>query len=315
MQEDEEDRIARLAREKEEKALHKLTKLANALKMDVMVLKEMEEKSKVSRKVLRLGTKQKAVVWRRRGIMKTEVEHIANVLSFQRLIGREVLTNLDLRTNLACRDGAEILAKCLKDCALLTRLDLSENNIGDAGCEELTTLLHPKGTLQKLEVAGNKIGIAGTSALARALPDAPHLTHLGLSGNQLCHAGLRPLCDVAFGHLQTLDVRANVIDDRAATVLASGIVACESITFIDIRENVNSHEATAILGKAQRDRIRKYKDRVRQERRQAKKEKRKFAEPDPLPELQYYWVEPHQLRAVPGNSAVANALSRACVIC
>lgn len=39
------------------------------------------------------------------------------------------------------------------------------------------------------------------------------------------------------------------MDDRAALVLAEGIVDCETLTKIDVRENINSREATAILGK------------------------------------------------------------------
>ena len=100
MEEDAEDRIARLAREKEEKQLHKLTKLAHALRMDVKVIKEMEEKSRIGKKYLRLGTKTKEVVWRRRGIMKLEVGKLTDVLSFQRVIGRESVTNLDLRVSI-----------------------------------------------------------------------------------------------------------------------------------------------------------------------------------------------------------------------
>jgi hypothetical protein len=100
MEEDAEDRIARLAREKEEKQLHKLTKLAHALRMDVKVIKEMEEKSRIGKKYVRLGTKTKEVVWRRRGIMKLEVGKLTDVLSFQRVIGRESVTNLDLRVSI-----------------------------------------------------------------------------------------------------------------------------------------------------------------------------------------------------------------------
>lgn len=102
---------------------------------------------------------------------------------------------------------------------------------------------------------------------------------------------------------------------RLSQVLAVGIVASETIAFVDVRENINSREATALLGKAVRDRTRRYKGRLRTERRLAKKEKRKYAEPPgQLPPLEFYWVEPHQLRDPPGNSAAANALARACVV-
>jgi hypothetical protein len=41
--------------------------------MDVKALQAMEVAAKASRKVLRLGTKTKEIVWRRRGIMQPEV--------------------------------------------------------------------------------------------------------------------------------------------------------------------------------------------------------------------------------------------------
>ena len=97
MEEDEEDRVARLAREKEEKQLHKLTKLAHALRMDIKVIKDMEEKSRRGKKELRLGARTKEVSWRRRGLLKIEVEKLLDVLSFQRVCGRESILNIDLR--------------------------------------------------------------------------------------------------------------------------------------------------------------------------------------------------------------------------
>ena len=98
-------------------------------------------------------------------------------------------------------------------------------------------------------------------------------------------------------------------------VLAEGVVGSETITFIDVRENINSREATALFGRAVRDRTLRYKNRIRTERRKAKKEKRKYEEPtEKLPELEFYWIEAHQLRDPPGNSAVVNGLARACVI-
>jgi len=41
--------------------------------MDVKALQAMEMAAKTSRKALRLGTKTKEIVWRRRGIMQPEV--------------------------------------------------------------------------------------------------------------------------------------------------------------------------------------------------------------------------------------------------
>jgi len=97
MMEDENDRAKRLAKEKEAHQLHKLAKLAHSLKIDVHDLKAQEEKAKQSRQELRLGHKQKEIIWRRRGLMKYDIEKLVTVLSFQRLIRREVLTTLNLR--------------------------------------------------------------------------------------------------------------------------------------------------------------------------------------------------------------------------
>jgi hypothetical protein len=47
--------------------------------MDVQALQEMELASKASRKVLRLGTKTKEIVWRRRGLMQPEVQGVSGV--------------------------------------------------------------------------------------------------------------------------------------------------------------------------------------------------------------------------------------------
>ena len=243
------------------------------------------------------------------------------------------------QTNLVCKGGAAALAKCLKTSATLTRLDLSENCLGDAGAVAMAELLFPEGSLVRLELGGNKIGLAGVGALAEALEQAPGLKHLGLGFNQLCHSGVRPLADAALGHLETLDLRGNIMDERAARVLAEGVIESTAITMIDVREvtsglavaarrlavsppalapapcqNPNSREATAILGKAMRDRVRRFKEKQRQAKKLARKERRKYDEPGPLPPMEYYWLEPHTLRALPGNSALARAATRVCAV-
>ena len=135
--------------------------------------------------------------------MDAQIEHLTNVLSVQELIGREVVTTLDLKTNLVGRGGAQLLANCFAKSKQLTKLDLSENNIGDAGCESLAQgLLHPQGCLVHLDLGGNKISVAGVASIASRLPEAAHLTVLGLSFNSLCHSGLRPLAEVLCISLQ-----------------------------------------------------------------------------------------------------------------
>jgi len=219
------------------------------------------------------------------------------------------------QTNLICREGAELLGSCLRESQTLTRLDVSENNIGDEGAAALAKLLHPDGRLEHLDIGGNKIGVAGMESLCAALVSAPHLTHLGLAYNQLCHAGIRPLARINLGALRTLDLRGNILDDRAATVLSEGIVACESITRIDVRDNICSREATVILGKALRDRTRRYKETVRVAKKAAKKEKRRYVDKEPLPTLELYWLEPHVFRPLPGSGPITQAATRVCVIC
>jgi hypothetical protein len=207
-----------------------------------------------------------------------------------------------------------MLGACLRESATLTRLDVSENTIGDAGAVALANILHAEGRLVHLDLGMNKIGVTGMEALCSALETAPHLKHLGLAFNQLCHSGIRPLAKIGLGALETLDLRGNMLDDRAAMVLSEGIVACETISRIDVRENPNSREATVILGKAMRDRSRKYKESVRHAKKQAKKEKRRYVDKDPLPVLEIYWLEQHVFRALPGNGPLAQAATRACVI-
>eukprot|EP00613_Pedinella_sp_CCMP2098_P061123 CAMPEP_0171973862 /NCGR_PEP_ID=MMETSP0993-20121228/229630_1 /TAXON_ID=483369 /ORGANISM="non described non described, Strain CCMP2098" /LENGTH=216 /DNA_ID=CAMNT_0012624743 /DNA_START=37 /DNA_END=687 /DNA_ORIENTATION=- len=215
---------------------------------------------------------------------------------------------------MACRDGAIVLSKCLHDSKSLTRLDLSENCLGDEGCAAVATLLHAKSSLVHLVLDTNKISVAGVSALAAVLPSALALRSLGLAHNQLCHAGVRPIAFVSFGPLEVLDLRGNIMDERAARVLADGVVHSEAIAKIDVRENINSREAMSILGRAIRDRTRRFKAKERKEKLAARKAKKPHTAGETLPAMNYYWVEPHELRPLPGTSAVAVAVSKACTI-
>lgn len=202
MIEDEEDRTKRLAREKEEHQLHKLSKLAHSLKMDVHELKTMEEDSKKARQELKLGHKAKDIVWRRRGLMKYEIDKMITVMNFQRLIRRETIMTIDLKTNMMCREGAISLAACLRDSKTLTSLDISENSIGDEGAVAMAKILHAESCLTRLDLGLNKIGLDGVTALAEGLTHTTALRCLGLSFNQLCHSGIRPLALVSFGPLE-----------------------------------------------------------------------------------------------------------------
>lgn len=187
--------------------------------------------------------------------------------------------------------------------------------LGNDGCAAVATLLHADSCLVHLELGMNKIGAVGVAALGLVLPNTPSLRMLGLSQNQLCHAGLRPLAAISFGPLETLDLRGNVIDERAARVLADGVVNSDAIAKIDVRENINSREAMSILGRAIRDRSRRFKEKQRQERRAARKAKKPYDPGEnPPPTTNYYWVEPHELRPLPGTSAAAVAVSKACTI-
>ena len=219
-----------------------------------------------------------------------------------------------IQTNIICNPGAALLANQFKDSKTLTRLDLSENSLGDAGAAALTVLLNPNCSLVKLILGNNKIGEEGVDALAKALPGASNLRMLGLAHNQLCHSGIRPLSKVAFGPLEELDLRGNIMDERAARVLAEGIVASEIIKFIDIRENLNSREATSILGRAIRDRGRHFRELQKKEKKAARKARQDWKPRDPPPPLEYYWIEKHQLRPLPGSGAVATMASKVCTV-
>lgn len=98
MIEDDDEREAREA-QKQEKALRKLSKLAAALKMDVLDLQAMDLNAKAARHDLNMSSGAKDITWRRRGIMKTEVEKMVIAFSYQKLIGKESISNLDLRVS------------------------------------------------------------------------------------------------------------------------------------------------------------------------------------------------------------------------
>ena len=66
-----------------------------------------------------------------------------------------------------------------------------------------------------------------------------------------------------------------------------------------------SREATAILGKAAKDRRRKHREDERKAKRKAKKEKKKFHPTEAPPPIEFYWLEPHELRPMPGSSKAA----------
>ena len=97
------------------------------------------------------------------------------------------------------------------------------------------------------------------------------------------------------------------MDDRACRVLAAGVVAnMKQLKRLDVRENsIMSREATAILGKAAKDRRRKHREDERKAKRKAKKEKKKFHPTEAPPPIEFYWLEPHELRPMPGSSKAA----------
>jgi len=215
---------------------------------------------------------------------------------------------------MACATGAAALAKCLRDSKTLTHLDLGENSLGDEGAAAIAGILHPDSPLAYLDLCSNRIGTPGVEALAEGIKTTTALKHLGLAWNQLCHAGLRPLSSVGFGALEVLDLRGNVMDERATRVLAVGIVASDTITKIDVRENPYSREATAILGKAIRDQKRRYNKAARKAKYMAKKAKRTYEPGKELPSVEYYWVEQHELRPIPGSSKAMTIISNACSV-
>lgn len=61
-------------------------------------------------------------------------------MTFQSLVRREMLTSIDLHTNLACVEGTRALARILEGNEKLTSLDLGENSVGQQGVEVGLTL-------------------------------------------------------------------------------------------------------------------------------------------------------------------------------
>lgn len=307
----------KVQKEKAAKALHKLTKLATALKMTPEALHAQDLEAKEARHKLKLGLKTVSICWRRRGLMEAEIAQLTTVLDFNRLIHRECIQCIDLWTNCIGRAGSSMLCESLRHSKTLTTLNLGENSLGDEGAIAVASLLHDESTLRTLDLRSNHISVPGVTALAVALECNTSLTQLGLGFNQLCHAGLRPLATIAFGHLQDVDIRNNIIDARACRVLAAGIVANQrNLRRLDVRQNdVMSREATSVLGKAAKDRTRRFKEIERAAKRKAYKEKRKYHPGTAPPELEFYWVEPRQLRPLPGDSkAAAFVASHVCAV-
>ena len=81
--------------------------------------------------------------------------------------------------------GAQHLARALKQNAHLRELDLADCGIGDDGAEALGIMLRSNTVLRKLKLQGNRIGSRGAEAIAAALRINGALRELNLRGNNL----------------------------------------------------------------------------------------------------------------------------------
>ena len=111
-----------------------------------------------------------------------------------------MLTMVNLNSNLMDDDKLRLLVTGLLDNDTVTHIDISHNRVADRGARALARLLGETSVITSLNLCDNEIHGEGGKALGRVLAHNRSLLSLNLRMNRLGDDGGRLLCDGATPH-------------------------------------------------------------------------------------------------------------------
>ena len=203
--------------------------------MKIKVLsRELELNSELYKKIKSLGVVKNVFSASNLGIIRELLLRCPNYTSFR------FCSNYNL--DVSC---------CLvltKTCSSLHKLDVSCSCLGEEGAEAIAKILKQSSLLLEFNIASNNIGSSGAKSLAEALKTCTKLEKLVLHSNDIRTEGIKALAESMkhWTNFTSLDVSSNSLTRGSAKVLATGLKNCPSHTFREIRIGNNEIEDSGL---------------------------------------------------------------------
>jgi len=165
------------------------------------------------------------------------------------LLDNDTVTHIDVSHNRIADRGARALARLLGETSVITSLNLCDNEIHGEGGKALGRVLTHNRSLLSLNMRLNRLGDDGGRLLAEGLRANRALRELNCCGNALAVEAARSLSQ-AFANNRTLtwlDLSCNQVGTEGGRLLRDGLENNTSLTAIDLRLNgVGQHLESAI---------------------------------------------------------------------
>lgn len=177
------------------------------------------------------------------------------------LVNNSLLLELDLGGNSITTEGLKYIGDALKGATVLRYLDLSNNDIQvknntDSGFTNFWTGIAKNQSLKILHFAENTISDLGTAKLTGVFSRWNRaLTHLNLSSISIGYQGLQEISKLlkysrCFVHLDISRNENLGHFDPRMSLLCSGLLANQSLTFLGLRNTGLKNDATADISNA-----------------------------------------------------------------
>lgn len=149
------------------------------------------------------------------------------------------LTSLTLWSGKIGSFGANCIVEMLKNNSSITSLNLGFNSFADFGTRRLGELLSTNSPVKHLRLCYNSIGSKGIKALAASLENNAQLTDLDIEGNPIDDAGVRRLSEILKKNitLTTLKLNHNAITNVGCNYLAEMLEINSSLTKLELRSD------------------------------------------------------------------------------
>jgi len=165
------------------------------------------------------------------------------------LLDNDTVTHIDVSHNRIADRGARALARLLGETSVITSLNLCDNEVHGEGGKALGRVLTHNRSLLSLNLRLNRLGDDGGRLLAEGLRANRALRELNCCGNAFAVEAARSLSQ-AFANNRTLtwlDLSCNQIGTEGGRLLRDGLENNTSLTAIDLRLNgVGQHLESAI---------------------------------------------------------------------
>ncbi|MCA9069201.1 MAG: hypothetical protein KDA84_09775, partial [Planctomycetaceae bacterium] len=151
--------------------------------------------------------------------------------------GNPSVTGFWLKRNPIGLEGANAVAKLLRNNQTLQTLDLVHTEIGSEGLMVLVkALMETNRSVTRLYLGGNRLGPKDASVLAMLLRENDAIRHLYLSVNRLADEGTEQLCEGLKDNrtLETVSLSSNHIGPRGAQVLAETLAHHPALQALDL---------------------------------------------------------------------------------